>query len=158
MKKIFFLLFAIFFGFNALSQSLPQVVGVKLTTKKDYRAADTIADKVADYILKTPSDQKSTPRLNGISFLLHWMRGTPDYTFDIDQNVVKYFEDDTDLMGVYMAALTASGLQNKNVNDPKALTSLAVKKFIDYINNNSNGVKLNGDLKKLIEAQQQGDF
>lgn len=158
MKKIFFLLLTLSVGFTAFSQTMPAVADIKLTAKEDYRAADTIAFQVANYILTTPSEEKNTQRLNGTSFLLRWMEGTPDFSFEIDEKVVKYFVKDVDLMAVYMAALTQAGLQNRNVKNTKALTSIAVKKFIVYINNSSYGVKINGKLKKLIEADQKGEL
>jgi hypothetical protein len=127
-----------------------------LATAADYRAAEPIALQVCNYILSTPTDDKSLPRLNGTKFLLDWMGGTPDYSFDLDKDVIKYFEKDIDLMGVYTASLTASAIQNKSVKDPKTLTSLAVKRFIAYISDNNNKVDLNSKLKKMIAMNQSG--
>lgn len=158
MKKLLLLLIVISAGSSAFSQTMPAIDGLKLTTGEEYRAADTIALQVANYILATPSDEKSTTRLNGTSFLLKWMGGTPDYSFDLDKNVIKYFEKDLDLMGVYMAALTSSALQNKTVKDSKSLTSLAAKRFVIYINNPASNVNMTGKLRKLIEADQKGEL
>ncbi|WP_295674720.1 hypothetical protein [uncultured Mucilaginibacter sp.] len=158
MKKLLLLLVVIAAGSSAIAQTMPPIDGLKLTTKEDYRAADTIALQVANYILATPSDEKSTPRLNGTSFLLKWMGGTADYSFDLDEKVIKYFVKDLDLMGVYMAALTSSALQNKTPKDSKSLTTLAAKRFVEYINTPANNVKMNGKLKKLTEAEQNGEL
>jgi hypothetical protein len=86
------------------------------------------------------------------------MGGTPDYSFDLDKNVIKYFEKDLDLMGVYMASLTSSAIQNKTVKDPKVLTMLAVKKLIAYASNSGNNVAMTGKLTKLLEADQKGEL
>jgi hypothetical protein len=158
MKKALFTLFILLSAFTAFSQSMPDIDSVKLTTKQDYHAAEPLALQVSTFILSTPSDAKSVPRLNGTKFLLDWMSGTPDYTLDLDKNVVKYFEKDLDLMGVYLASLTSSAIQNKLIADPKILTSIAVKKFIAYINNSSNNVNITNKLKKLIEADQKGQI
>jgi hypothetical protein len=156
MKKTLFTLLFAMMAFGAFSQSMPNVDSVKLTTKQDYHIAEPVALQVSTYILSTPSDAKSVPRLNGTKFLLDWMGGTPDYSFDLDKKVLKYFEKDLDLMGVYMASLTTSAIQNKLIADPKIWTSIAVKKFIAYINNSSNNVSITGKLQKMIDADQKG--
>ena len=158
MKKALFTLITILGAFTAFAQSMPNVDSVKLATDADYRAAEPVALQVSTYILSTPSDDKSVPRLHGTKFLLDWMGGTPDYTFDLDKNVIKYFAKDIDLMGVYTASLASAVIENKTVKNSKAITSLAVKKFIAYISNDSNRVDLNSKLKKMIEANQNGEL
>jgi len=158
MKKALFTLIAILGAFSAFAQSMPNVDTVKLATDADYRAAEPVALRVSAYILSTPTDDKSIPRLHGTKFLLEWMNGTPDYTFDLDKNVIKYFEKDIDLMGVYTASLATVAIENKTVKNSKSITSLAVKKFVAYISNDSNKVDLNSKLKKMIEANQNGEL
>jgi hypothetical protein len=159
MKFAFLTILAMLAALAGFSQSMPPIDSVRLATAADYRAAEPIALQVSNYILSTPTDEKSLPRLNGTRFLLDWMGGTPDYTFDLDKNVIKYFEKDLDLMGVYTASLTSVAIENKQlIKESKAITSLAVKKFIAYINNTNNKVDLNSKLKKMIEADQKGQF
>ncbi len=158
MKKALFTLITILGAFSAFAQSMPNVDSVKLATDADYRAAESVALQVSAYILSTPTDDKSIPRLHGTKFLLEWMNGTPDYTVDLDKNVIKYFGKDIDLMGVYTASLATVAIENKMVKDSKAITSLAVKKFIAYISNDSNKVELNSKLKKMIEANRNGEL
>jgi len=156
MKFAFLTIFSMLAALAGFSQSMPPVDSVRLATAEDYRIAEPIALQVSNYILSTPTDEKSLSRLNGTKFLLDWMGGTPDYTFDLDKDVIKYFEKDIDLMGVYTASLTASAIENKSVKDSKTLTALAVKKFIAYISDGNNKVDLNSRLKKMIEVNQSG--
>jgi len=158
MKKALFTLIAVIGSLCAFSQSMPNVDSVKLATSADYRAAEPVALQVSAYILSTPTDDKSIPRLHGTKFLLDWMSGTPDYSFDLDKNVIKYFAKDLDLMGVYTASLASAAIENKTIKDAKAITALAVKKFVAYISNDSNKVNLNSKLKKMIEASQKGEL
>ncbi|HZY36472.1 MAG TPA: hypothetical protein VFE53_07485 [Mucilaginibacter sp.] len=159
MKKAFFTLLALVGALTGFSQSMPPLDSVTLASPADYRAAEPTALQISNYILATPSDQKSLPRLIGARFLLDWMGGTPDYTLNLDKNVIKYFENDIDLIAVYTAALASTAIENKVlIKDSKAINSLAVKKFIAYINNINNKVDLNSTLKKMIEADQKGDF
>jgi hypothetical protein len=158
MKKILLTLLTIVVAFNAFSQSLPPIDGLKLVTKEDFRSADSLALKVANYILSTPSAKNNVPRLKATQFLLNWMEGTPDFTFSLDEKAIKYFEKDMDLMGVYTASLTAYSIQNKQVTDTKIVTLNAVKIFITYIDNNGNNVTWTSKLKKLSEANQKGEL
>jgi len=159
MKFAFLTLLTTLAALAGFSQSMPPIDSVRLATPADYRAAEPVALQVCNYILSTPSDDKSLPRLNGTRFLLDWMGGTPDYTFDLDKNVIKYFEKDIDLMGVYTAALASVAIENKVlIKEPRAITSLAVKKFIAYIGNINNKVDLNSKLQKMIAADQKGQF
>lgn len=158
MKRALLTVLILLASYAAFSQSMPAVDSINLASAADYRAAEPVAMQVCNYILSTPSDPKSLPRLNGTKFLLDWMGGTPDYSFDLDKKVIKYFAKDLDLMGVYSASLTSAAIENKTVKDSKALTALAVKKFIAYISNSNNKVDLNSKLKKMITASEKGEF
>jgi len=157
MKTAFLTLLIVSLGFSAFSQTFPPIDNVTMTTKEDYRAKDSLALQVANYVLSTPSNEKSVDRLSATSFLLKWMDGTPDYSFELGQNVLQYFQKDIDLMSVYMACMTAYALQS-HAKDSKAITLNAVKLFVAYIDKGSNNVKMTGKLKKLSEANQKGEL
>jgi cellobiose-specific phosphotransferase system component IIC len=157
MKTAFFTLLIAVLSFNAFSQTLPPIANVQMTTKEDYRAKDSLALQVANYVLSTPSNENSVDRLSAASFLLKWMDGTPDYSFELSQNVLQYFQKDIDLMSVYMACMTAYALQN-HAKDAKTITLNAVKLFVTYIDKSSNNVKMTSKLKKLSEANQKGEL
>ncbi len=158
MKKTLFILLAIVTGFNAFSQSPPQIDSVKLVTKEDFRAAEPVVLQAGSYLLSTPSDQNNPVRLKVGQFIFKWMDGTPDFTFTMEQNVLKYIEADLDLMTVYFACLTTYSLQNKSVTDAKTVTLKAVEKLVAYIDNSSNHVNMNEGLKKLSKANKKGDL
>jgi hypothetical protein len=158
MKNFFLTILTSCLFFTAFSQSLPAIDDVKLIAKEDFKAADTLALKTANYILSTPSDPNNISRLKGSKFLLDWMQGTPDFTFSLDNNVLKYFDNDIDLMGVYMASLTSAALENRTIKDSKVITLNGVKKFIAYIDNGSSKVSMTGQLKKLSQSNQKGEL
>lgn len=158
MKKLFLTLSAIIFTLSVFSQTLPQIEGVKLDTKEDYKAAEPLALQVANYLLSTPSDANSAPRLNSTQFLLKWMGGTPDHSFSLEQKVIKYFEKDLDLTGVYLASLTLTAIQDPSLKDTRVMSLNAAKKLIAYIDNADNHAAMTSKLKKLSEANQKGEL
>lgn len=156
MKTTLILFFAFFFAASAFAQKLPQFDNVSLSAKEDYGAADTIAYQAASYILATPFADADANRLQAERFLIKWMTGTPDYTFALGDDILKYFDNSPPLMAVYMAALAQTTLENKQMKDGNAMNALAVKKFIAYITNSNNQVKMTGKLRKMISAEKNG--
>ena len=158
MKNALLTLLVVITCLAGFSQSLPQTDSVKLVTKDDYRAAEPVVLQACNYLLSTPSDQNNSSRLKAGQFIFKWMEGTPDFTFTMEQNVLKYIEADLDLMTVYFACLTSWSLQNKPVPDTKTVTLKAVEKLVAYIDNGSNHVSMNAGLKALSKANRKGNL
>ena len=159
MKKLFLIcLLGICITTSLSAQNLPQYDNIKLEAKEDYKRADSVVLQASNYLLTTPIDKTNIGRLKSMQFLIKWMTGTPDYSFSLDENTVKYFVNDADLMGTYMAALSKSALQNKPGTDNKTLTLSAVKILLVYMNNTNNNVTVTDPLKKLSEANDNGQL
>lgn len=159
MKKLLLMcLLGLCINAKLSAQNLPQYDNIRLEAKEDYKQADSVVMLATNYILSTPIDKTNTGRLKSMQFLIKWMTGTPDYSFSLDENTVKYFVNDADLMGTYMAALSKSALQNKPGTDNKTLTLNAVKMLLAYVNNANNNVTVTKPLKKLSEANDNGQL
>lgn len=89
--------------------------------------------------------------------MIKWMTGTPDYTFSLDEQATNFAKNNDHFLGLYMAAMTKYVLENKteSKNDSKIKLN-AVKLIINYSKVPSNNVKLNKELKKAIEADENG--
>ena len=158
MKKTLLTLFVVLSAFTVFSQTLPALDNVKLVAKEDYRAADTITLQVDNYLLSNPIDLNPADRLKAGQYLLKWMEGTPDHTFSLGQDILKYVEKDVDLMAVYFAALTRFAIKNKEVKDDKTMQLGAMKDLVAYVDKPSNNVKMTRLLKKLSEANQKNEL
>jgi len=158
MKKMLLTLLAVISACAGFSQTPPQTDSVKLVTKADYRAAEPVVLQACNYLLATPADQKNPSRLKAGQFIFKWMQGTPDFTFVMDQNILKYIEADLDLMTVYFACVTSYSLQNRSVADTRNVTLKAVEKLIAYIDNSTNQVSMNAGLKALSKANRKGNL
>jgi uncharacterized protein YqkB len=144
----------------AFAQSLPDFDAIKLEKKEDFNpAADNAALQAANYLLSTPLDKNSVDRLRAVQYVLKWMSGTPDYTFDIDERAAKFTKKDSDLLGLYLAAMTKFVLEDKaSAKDQNKIKLNALKSVAAYAKDKANKVKLNSELKKIIAADEQGQL
>lgn len=158
MKKIFLLATTLLWAMLCFSQNVPNYSSIKLETKEDYnQAANDAAHQAANYILSTPVDKHNMNRLQSIVYLLKWMTGSPDYSFAIDEEITKLAKKNDDLMAVYMAAMAKYVLENKTESTNANKVKLnAVKLVVDFSKDTRNNVKQTSELKKLIEADNNG--
>ncbi|MBL7731131.1 MAG: hypothetical protein JNM88_08140 [Chitinophagaceae bacterium] len=158
MKKLFILLLAVMTFAKSFSQSLPNYDEIRLDKKEDFNAtANDAALQAATYLLSTPMDANSIDRLKSLQYILKWMSGTPDYSFTLDEQATKFAKGNDDLLGLYLAAMTKYVLENKQAAEDKDKIKLnAVKLIIAYAKDTKNNVKINKELKKVIEADEKG--
>jgi hypothetical protein len=160
MKK---LIVGLLFGFVStfsFAQALPDFDAIKLETKEDFNAAaDDAALQAANYLFSTPLDKNSMDRLKSMQYIIKWASGTPYYTFEIDQQSIKFAKKDNDLLALYMAAMTKFVLENKaDAKDQEKIKLNAVKTIIAYAKDEKNNVKMNSELKKAIAADDKGEL
>lgn len=160
MKRLFFVLVLVFVSAFSFAQNLPNYDAIKLEVKEDYNtAAETAALKAASFLLSTPNEKNSLDRLKSLQYLIKWMSGTPDYSFSLGDPVTKFAKKNEDLLGLYMAAMTKFVLENKaDAKDEKKIKLNAVKMLIDYAKDENNKIKINGELKKAVEADNKGQL
>jgi hypothetical protein len=158
MKHLFCLVFLILSFNKNFAQTLPNYDEIALVAKEDFNEqANDAALQAANYLLSTPMDTKNLDRNKSLLYLLKWMAGSPDYSFVLDQQVTKVAKNNDDLLGLYMAAMTKYVLENKAASNNQNMIKLnAFKLIINYAKNANNKVKINKELKKLIEADETG--
>lgn len=155
MKKLFiFCLLIISIG-TCFAQNLPKFDQYNFNQTSDYKLADSAVLQTANFLLSTPSDQNIPIRLKAGQFVMRWMEGTPDYTFSLEQNAIKYLSGNVDLMLLYMTSMAKYALENRS-NDVKVTTINGVKILLAYINSPVSNVKMDKNLKKLSDANEKG--
>ena len=152
MRKITLLLATLVFVLVVQSQTLPDVSSIKLDNKEDFNAnANDAAFKVCVYLLTTPIAKDNSDRLNAEKYLMRWMKGSPDYSFTLDEDAAELAQTNDDLFIVFMAAMTKYVLENPNeANDVKKVKQNGMKTLLEYAKNPKNNVKLTGDLTRTI--------
>jgi len=119
--------------------------------------ADSAVLQTANFLLSTPIDQNIPVRLKAGQFVMRWMEGTPDYTFSLEQNAIKYLSGNVDLMLLYMTSMAKYALETK-ANDVKVITINGVKTLLTYVNSPVSDVKIDKMLKKLSDANNKGNL
>lgn len=156
MKHLFSLL-VFLFSFNFLpAQSLPDYDEITLNKGEDYRTAESALLQAVDFLLNNPIDAEKLDRAKSLQFIIKWMQGTPDYTFNIDAST-KRISDNLDLIGIYMAAMTKYCIQNPTKATSKEDVKInAWKILLAYCADEKNNVKPSKKIRKLIEANNNG--
>ena len=154
MRKTTLIVAAMLLVIVARSQRLPDVSSIKLDKKEDFNAtANDAAFQASSYLLTTPIEKNNADRDLAGAYLLKWMKGTPDFYFSLDEDAAELAERDNALFIVFMAAMTKYVLENKaDSKDQNKIKLNAVKSIVAYAKDEKNRVKINGELKKAIEA------
>jgi hypothetical protein len=106
-----------------------------------------------------PPSPKNKTWASASDYLLNWMAGTPKYTFTLDETGTALIKKDANIMLAYMSTLVKSQLEDtSSIPDTKKIKLNAIKKLIAYANNPSNSIKISGELKKMIEANNKGEL
>ena len=157
MKKLFIFFLLIISVGTGFAQTLPKFDQYKFNTTSDYKLADSAVLQTANFLLSTPIDQNIPTRIKAGQFVMRWMEGTPDYTFSLEQNAIKYLSGNVDLMLLYMTSMAKYALETKST-DVKVITINGVKTLLAYVNNPTSNVKKDKNLKKLSDANDRGNL
>lgn len=153
--KIYISLLFLLSLLSAFAQKTTQYDHILLTTSADYRKAEPHVMLAADYVYTTPLDKDNLNSRNAISFIMKWMSGTSDYSFVMDQSIMRITNNDKDLVGIYVACLTKYALQKGKGVDREELKLNSYLLFAKYCENPTNNYKPKGEMKKFIDAKNQ---
>lgn len=156
MRKDLLLIFLLCSSLSSFAQVVPNFRLIKLNKRVHYRDAEPAVINTITYLFNNPIDKKNKLRADAGQFLLKWMNGTPDYTFNLGENETNYFNTDADLMLMYMAALTKFTLANKEIKDQKTLILGAMNIVLPYLHNQEYKKTWSANLWQLTEAHQKG--
>lgn len=153
MKKIILFILLFFTSLSiSYSQELPNLKQIKLNKRAHFKSAEPEISKLVNYLFETPIDTKTYARKGAGEFLIKWMNGTPDYLFKIEEEEIKYFNNDTDLMLVYMTSLTKYMLEHKLEKDQKTIVLGSMQLALSYLNKQENKKNWSALLWQLNEA------
>ena len=157
MKKFLALTIAAGIAISSFAQS--SYSNIKLEEKEDYKIAEATVLKASEYLFTTKYDKEDLERLYAIEFIMKWMNGTPDFSFELNEKFTKPFLHETDLLGLYMGALAKFAIEHKDqAKDATTVNLNAVKIIIGYSSKPSNNLKQTGELKKMAAALKKGEL
>ena len=159
MKKIIFAFFALLVCCTAFCQDFSGLKGYNFTSKEGYKTKEPQLKECLQYLLTKPYDKNDVNRLIANQFTVIWMTGTPDYSFTIGKGFwfISDKKSDPDLMAIYLAAMVSFILDNPDkIKDVPATEKATIIKVVDYYADTNNNIKPGKEVKKLIEAKNNG--
>ena len=156
MKKII-LIFALTFSFNiTIGQNFTQINNYEFETEESYNTEKNKVLMCADYLFNNPSNKAEANRLISIQYILKWMTGTPDYTFDLGEKSMELTKGNSDLLGLYMAAMSKVVIENKDEKlDAEEIYNRAEELLVNYCSNSENKMKPSKKIKKIIKSKKE---
>jgi hypothetical protein len=157
MKKILLFSLVILVSFStSFAQELPNLKHVKLNKKAHFKDIEPLVLKVTDYLFSTAANEKNESRSDAGQFLIKWMNGTPDNTFFLEEKETHFFDTDTELMLMYMAALTKFTLLNKSVDNQHEKVLGAMQLVLPYLDKQENKKSWSKELWQLVDSYKTG--
>jgi hypothetical protein len=155
MKKIIFIALFTLTCSMSFGQNFSELATTEFKSAESYKPAESQVLICANYLFSTPADQAELNRLNAIKYIMKWMSGTPDYTFELGQKAMDLTNSNTDLLGLYMAAMTKAVLENTTDKlNSDEIYNRAEKIIVNYCSNADNKMKPSKKIKQLIKEMQ----
>ncbi|MEN8228314.1 MAG: hypothetical protein ABFS38_09190 [Bacteroidota bacterium] len=154
MKTSLFVLCFLFASISLSAQDYSNLSQIELKKAEDYSLQESKVEESTDFILSQPYKINQQNKLYCIQYILKWMEGTPDHTFNIGEDFVNFCGNDTELSTVYLASLAKSAV-DEGVMDKSSegLSSNAKGVFLDYCEKPENKVKKNRAIKKALKER-----
>lgn len=153
MKKTIFLLLVTCVTFISNAQNFTQLADYEFESAESYKQEESKVLLCANYLFNNPADQAEFNRLTSIQFIMKWMTGTPDYTFEIGEEAMELTKGNTDLFGLYMAAMSKVVIDNEGeelTNDEIYTQAEAI--LVEYCSNPDNKMKPSKKIKKILKS------
>jgi len=137
-------------GFKDLIQKHP------LHTTKQCRKAEKIVVILANYLINNPLNKEANKRINADRYIQKWIIQTPDYYFEIPQEINKISKNNKRLRAVHKALLVKYALSHKNSDTKsKHVRKIVLKSLLNYIEKPKNMVRITEKIKGYIQLKNQ---
>jgi hypothetical protein len=156
MKKIIFIALITLFSTISFGQNFSELANSEFKSVESYKSAENKVLVCANYLFNNPGNKAELNRLNAIQYIMKWMAGTPDYTFEIGEKAMELTKGKPDLLALYMAAITKVVIENKDgelSNDD--IYNGAEKLLVNYCSISDNKMKPSKKIRKLIKKAKE---
>lgn len=160
MKTRILIINLLIIGFTTslFAQDYSNLEKVTLKDKSDYLENENLVKECSNYLLNSPIIliDNDLNHLKAMQFVIRWMEGTPDYSFGLDDAIVKAAKSNSSLLGIYMASMLKYVLENKDKSgDANEVKYNSFLTFIKYCEDSSKKVNQSKEIKKLIKAKNE---
>lgn len=155
MKKIIFIILITLTSTMSFGQNFSELANTEFKSKESCKSAESQVLICANYLFSTPADQAELNRLNALKYIMKWMEATPDYTFDLGEKAMKLTNGETDLLSLYMAAMSKAVIENTagKLSSDEIYTQ-AEKTLVNYCAIAENKIKPSKKIKQLIKEKE----
>ena len=138
------------------AQNFKALAKYEFKTEESYQSERNKVLECANYLFNNPVVKDDINRLVSIQYIIKWMSGTPDYTFDITKEVTDLIGKGQKLMGLYLAGMTKVVLED----DDKELSSDEIYSkvkdlLVAYCSDPKNNIKPSKAIKKIIKSKNK---
>ena len=153
-KNILFIVLLISVS-TLIGQNFKQIANYEFKTPESYKTEESKVLMCANYLFDNPADKYEINRLTSIQYIIKWMTGTPEYTFELGDKATELTKGNSDLLGLYMAAMTKAVIENKGEklsNDE--IYNQSEEILINYCANSDNKMKPSKKIKKILKSRK----
>jgi hypothetical protein len=156
MQKITFIIIITLFCNVSFGQNFSELANSEFESAESYKPAESQVLLCANYLFDNPTNESELNRLNSIQYIMKWMSGTPDYTFDIGEKAMELTKGNTDLLGLYMAAMSKVVIDNKGEKLSSGDIYIGAEKIlVKYCSVSENKIKPSKKIKKLLKEAKE---
>ncbi|MCF1421518.1 hypothetical protein [Mangrovimonas futianensis] len=152
-KSILITLFILAVSYSN-AQNFVELANYEFKTPESYQTEKSKVLMCANYLFDNPANKSELNRLSAIQYIMKWMTGTPDYSFEIGEKSMDLTKGNSDLLGLYMAAMSKVVLENEGTilsNDEIYKQSEAL--LVTYCANSENHMKPSKKIRKILKNQ-----
>lgn len=155
-KKVFLILFTTFIISKLFAQNFSELANYEFESSESYKPSENQVLICANYLFDNPADQAELNRLYSTQYIIKWMTGTPDYTFDIGEDAMELTKGNSDLLGLYMAAMSKVVIENEGENlIDNEIYNQAETLLVKYCSDPNNKMKPSKKIKKIIKSSKE---
>jgi len=159
MNRIILVALITIFGVSGYASNFSKLANIELNTSEQYAEAQEQVLDCCYYLLSTPCDKKDEDRGFATQFIIRWIQGTPEYSFEIEDVVTKMTAEKEELLSLYLTCYTKLTLESENPYEEKnQIKQQSIEAFLDYCGSSINKVRATKEMKKMLEARDQGQL
>jgi hypothetical protein len=156
MKKIILLIVIGFISNLSTGQNFNELDNYEFKSVESYRTEESKVLLCANYLFNNPANKSEMNRLIAIQYIMKWMMGSPDYTFEIGEKSMELTKGNDDLLGLYMPAMSKVVIENKGEKlNNEEIYNQAEEILVNYCSNSDNKMKPSKKIKKIIKSQKE---
>ncbi|MBS1729196.1 MAG: hypothetical protein JSS67_00315 [Bacteroidetes bacterium] len=150
LKFIVLQFFLLISPFLLKAQSAPQIPGnLELRTDQDFEAAEPLVIESSNWLNTTNLDQYIQERKKVNEFIWKWVSGTPAFTIDISDELTRLYENNIQLLSIFLANYARYYIQNKSTFTNVAASREGIYAII-AVYNKGIGIKKTKAMEKIV--------